>query len=55
LGELEVTITPPPGPVDRDTVRRYSELGVHRLVLKPTEMDGSAMNQLIGVIGDTLV
>jgi probable F420-dependent oxidoreductase len=33
LGELEVTITPLPGTIDADTVRRYEDLGVHRLVL----------------------
>ena len=33
LGTLEITITPPPGPVDADTVRRYEGLGVDRLVL----------------------
>jgi probable F420-dependent oxidoreductase len=55
LGELEVTITPPPGPVDRDVVRRYSELGVHRLVLKPVAMEGSAMDELIDIIGNTLL
>jgi probable F420-dependent oxidoreductase len=33
LGRLEVTITPPPGPIDADTVRRYEDLGVDRLVL----------------------
>ena len=32
LGELELTITPP-GPVDFDTVRRYEDAGVSRLVL----------------------
>jgi len=32
LGELEITITPP-GPVDLDTVNRYEDLGVTRLVL----------------------
>lgn len=32
LGELEITITPP-GPVDLDTVKRYEDLGVTRLVL----------------------
>jgi probable F420-dependent oxidoreductase len=31
LGELEITITPP-GPIDRDTSRRFEDLGVHRLV-----------------------
>ena len=33
LGELEITISPLPGPIDADTVRRYEDLGVHRLVL----------------------
>lgn len=33
LGELEITITPPPGTIDADTVRRYEDLGVDRLVL----------------------
>jgi probable F420-dependent oxidoreductase len=32
LGELEITITPPPVPVEPDTVRAYEALGVHRLV-----------------------
>ena len=32
LGELEISITPPPGP-SLDDVRRYAELGVDRLVL----------------------
>jgi probable F420-dependent oxidoreductase len=33
LGELPITITPPAGLVDRDTVRRYEDLGVERLVV----------------------
>jgi probable F420-dependent oxidoreductase len=33
LGKLEITITPPPGAIDADTVRRYEDLGVDRLVL----------------------
>jgi probable F420-dependent oxidoreductase len=39
LGELEITITPSV-PLDRDVVRRYEDLGVHRLVplaIEPTE------------------
>jgi probable F420-dependent oxidoreductase len=39
LGELEITITPPPGPIDADTVRRYEDLGVDRLVLVPDFSD----------------
>ena len=34
LGDLEITVTPP-GPVDRDTVKRYEDLGVSRLALLP--------------------
>lgn len=33
LGPLEITITPLPGPLDADTVQRYEDLGVDRLVL----------------------
>jgi probable F420-dependent oxidoreductase len=33
LGRLEISVTPLPGPVDADTVRRYGDLGVDRLVL----------------------
>ena len=32
LGELEITITPPPMALDADTARAYEDLGVHRLV-----------------------
>jgi len=33
LGPLEITITPPPGPISRDTWKRYEDLGVARVVL----------------------
>jgi alkanesulfonate monooxygenase SsuD/methylene tetrahydromethanopterin reductase-like flavin-dependent oxidoreductase (luciferase family) len=39
LGRLEITITPLPGPIDADTVRRYEDLGVDRLVLVPDFAD----------------
>jgi probable F420-dependent oxidoreductase len=39
LGSLEITITPPPGPIDVDTVRQFEELGVHRLVLMREFLD----------------
>jgi probable F420-dependent oxidoreductase len=39
LGKLEITITPVPGPIDADTVRRYEDLGVDRLVLVPDFSD----------------
>jgi probable F420-dependent oxidoreductase len=54
LGELEITITPP-RLVDRDTARRYADLGVHRLAIQPTSMEGSVMDELIETIGETLI
>jgi probable F420-dependent oxidoreductase len=54
LGELEITITPP-GTPDLDTVRRYADLGVHRLAIQPHTMEGSAIEELITTVGDTLV
>ncbi|HZP29624.1 MAG TPA: TIGR03619 family F420-dependent LLM class oxidoreductase [Acidimicrobiia bacterium] len=33
LGPLEITITPPAGPIDAATAAAYEDLGVHRLVL----------------------
>jgi len=39
LGELRITITPPPGEIHQDTVTRFEDLGVHRLVLLRDFMD----------------
>jgi probable F420-dependent oxidoreductase len=36
LGELEISVTPPPGPPSRELLRAYEDLGVHRLILLPT-------------------
>lgn len=33
LGELGITITPPAGFIDRDTARRFEDLGVERLIV----------------------
>jgi probable F420-dependent oxidoreductase len=54
LGELEITITPP-AVVDVDTARRYADLGVHRLALQPETMDGTAIDELITTVGETLI
>lgn len=54
LGELEVTITPP-GTPDPGTVRRYVDAGVHRLVVQPSTMDGTVIEDLITTLGETLV
>ncbi|HEU5475608.1 MAG TPA: TIGR03619 family F420-dependent LLM class oxidoreductase [Actinophytocola sp.] len=54
LGELEITITPP-GRLDLDTARRYADLGVHRLVVQPSSMDGTEIDDLIRTTGSTLI
>jgi probable F420-dependent oxidoreductase len=55
LGDLEITITPPPGLVDLDTARRYADLGVHRLAIQTATMDASDVEQIITSVGETLV
>jgi probable F420-dependent oxidoreductase len=54
LGELEITITPP-GVPDLETARRYAALGVHRLAIQPRTMDGTAIDDLIATVGETLI
>jgi probable F420-dependent oxidoreductase len=54
LGELEITITPP-GTPDLEMTRKYAELGVHRLAVQPSTSQGEAMDELIGVVGETLI
>jgi probable F420-dependent oxidoreductase len=54
LGELEITVTPP-STVDLDTARRYADLGVHRLAIHPHTTEGSAIDELITSVGDTLI
>jgi alkanesulfonate monooxygenase SsuD/methylene tetrahydromethanopterin reductase-like flavin-dependent oxidoreductase (luciferase family) len=38
LGPLEISITPPRGDVDRELARRYADLGVDRLTLRPPHL-----------------
>jgi probable F420-dependent oxidoreductase len=54
LGELEITISPPEIP-DLATARRYADIGVHRLTLQPPTMDGTAIDDLITLVGETLI
>ena len=35
LGALEISVTPPAGPIDADTVAQFADLGVDRLILLP--------------------
>ena len=58
LGELEISITPP-GPVDLDTVKRYEDLGVSRLMLlrgfteMASESGASALDEGLAFITQT--
>lgn len=55
LGELEVSVTPRRTP-DMDTVARYAELGVHRLILMPRkDLDESALAGYVSRVGETLI
>lgn len=54
LGDLEITITPRET-IDVDMARRYADLGVHRLVLQPRDLNGPEIDQLIETAGDTLI
>ena len=54
LGELEISVTPR-GPLDLDTVRRFADAGVHRLVPYwpfPTE---SALRERIARFADEVI
>jgi probable F420-dependent oxidoreductase len=55
LGDLEITITPSED-VDLDVARRYADLGVHRLLLWPTGVDGPGeLDRYIERVGETLI
>lgn len=52
LGPLEFTVTPPPGPVDVDTVDRYRQLGVGRLVMLPRGRDADGITRFVDETAD---
>jgi probable F420-dependent oxidoreductase len=55
LGELEISIAPRI-PIDKETARRFAELGVHRLILiPPPDKDLPALIQWVTALGETLV
>jgi probable F420-dependent oxidoreductase len=55
LGELEITITPREE-TDLDLARRYVDLGVHRLVLLPRDLDSPMFaDELIERVGETVI
>ncbi|MCL4685518.1 LLM class F420-dependent oxidoreductase [Myxococcota bacterium] len=51
LGALELTVTPPPGLPDADTIRRYEDLGVTRLVLLPLVRSADELVDFVGRAG----
>jgi probable F420-dependent oxidoreductase len=55
LGELEISVAPRI-PIDRDTARRFADLGVHRLIfIPPREMDAPALEQWVTTMGEMLI
>jgi probable F420-dependent oxidoreductase len=53
LGELEISMTPPGRP-DLDTVRRYADAGVDRLIVDLEGTDDDAVDGVIAALGDTI-
>jgi probable F420-dependent oxidoreductase len=54
LGDLEITVTPPPG-LDAETVDRFAEVGVHRLVLLPFARSADELVGFVEQAGETFV
>jgi len=52
--ELEISVTPR-GPIDRDTARRFADLGVHRLILLPRPGDEGALIEFVREVGRDLI
>jgi probable F420-dependent oxidoreductase len=49
LGEIEISVTPPLGPITKETVERYEALGVHRLI---PWVESTAMDEILRTIDD---
>jgi probable F420-dependent oxidoreductase len=55
LGELEISVAPRI-PIDKETAKRFAELGVHRLIfIPPSGKDASSLVQWVTTLGETLV
>jgi probable F420-dependent oxidoreductase len=54
LGALEISVTPPPGPLSRDTLRRYADLGVQRVIGMSLEREGDALVRFVSELGRAL-
>jgi hypothetical protein len=55
LGRLEVSVTPPPGLPDLETVRHYAELGVDRLILLPPPGERDDLLRYVADTAATLI
>jgi probable F420-dependent oxidoreductase len=56
LGKLEISITPPPGPITLERARQYADLGVDRLIIWPTDgTSATDLRALVSLIGDTVM
>ena len=56
LGPLEISITPPRGDVNHELARRYADMGVDRLILRPPHLgDAGAYERCVATIGTELV
>lgn len=54
FGELEVSITPSYA-FDVAMARRYADLGVYRLVVRPPTSSGTAMDELIDTLASDYI
>lgn len=54
LGELEISVTPR-GPLDRETVRQFAELGVHRLIPFWPSPTAEALLERLGRFGAEVI
>jgi probable F420-dependent oxidoreductase len=56
LGKLEISVTPPPGPITLERARQYANLGVDRLIIWPTDGTSAAdLRELVSQLGDTVM
>ena len=54
--DLEISVTPNPRlKVDRDTAKRFADLGVHRLILLPRANDAAAILQMVSETSRDLI
>ena len=56
LGRLEISVTPPPGPITLERAKRYADAGVDRLIIWPTDGTSAAdLRVLVSQIGDSVI